>query len=319
MVSIVNREGESSDLLESELWCHAVETQFGGVETTLAESEGLPWGALSGNQLGVVGAFQMSGPPQVFRRSASAIKRFQIDLLKVCIQLTGRAVLHQDGREIELGPGDLAIYDTARPYEMRLDGTWSCEVLTLPRTSLALPWRAVALAMERAFRTDVGAGAVLTNLVSAMTVHPPLQHERAAAEMGDAGLHLLAGTLVQDGSVLRADPIDDIRLRVMAYIRNRLSDPQLTHASVASAHHLSPRSLDRLFAEEPYTVVGYIRHLRLAAVHRELSDPVAFPSSISGIAARWGFHNPAHFARIFKDTYGKSASQVRSEGLQASS
>jgi transcriptional regulator GlxA family with amidase domain len=52
---------------------------------------------------------------------------------------------------------------------------------------------------------------------------------------------------------------------VMAYIDRRLADPRLSRASIAAAHRMSPRTLDRLFGGLPWSVSGYIRQARPAA------------------------------------------------------
>ncbi|WP_353961662.1 helix-turn-helix domain-containing protein [Streptomyces sp. NBC_01669] len=53
--------------------------------------------------------------------------------------------------------------------------------------------------------------------------------------------------------------------------------------------------------------------VRLEAVRRELEDAGSAHSTISEIAARWGFQDSAHFARLIRETYGLSASQLRSQ------
>jgi AraC-binding-like domain len=53
-------------------------------------------------------------------------------MVKVCVPLHGRATVHQDDREIVLLPGQLGLYDIGRPYELRLEGSWSCAVLAPP-------------------------------------------------------------------------------------------------------------------------------------------------------------------------------------------
>jgi hypothetical protein len=73
------------------------------------------------------------------------------DPLKICIQRAGRTVLHQGEVTLSLEPGELAVYDTGRPYALRLEGAWSCTVMTVPRDALPVPQRALAGAMRRSF------------------------------------------------------------------------------------------------------------------------------------------------------------------------
>ena len=74
-----------------------------------------PRGSFSGLRLGPVGVFTVSGTPQVVRRTTSAVRKSPGDLIKVCVQLPGRATVHQGRHEVCLDPGELAVYDTGRP------------------------------------------------------------------------------------------------------------------------------------------------------------------------------------------------------------
>jgi hypothetical protein len=77
------------------------------------DNEPTPRGSLSGVRLGPVGMFTVSGTPQVVQRTTSAVRRSPGDLIKVCVQLHGRATVQQGSHEVALGPGDLAAADAA--------------------------------------------------------------------------------------------------------------------------------------------------------------------------------------------------------------
>ena len=137
----------------------------------------------------------------------------------------------------------------------------------------------------------------------------------AAVKLGEAGSTLLAGTLLDDGSLAGTDAADSLRAHVVAYVRAYLSDPRLSRSSIAAAHHMSPRTLDRLFTGEPWSVSGLIRHERLEAVRRDLADPLLSGRSVAALAARWCFFDAAHFSRVFRQHYGYPPSRARSAGL----
>src|SRR4029450_11706979 len=71
-------------------------------------------------QLGAVQVSEVTATPLLVERTAPLISRTDGDFFKVNLQLTGSCLLTQDGREAPLRPGDFAIYDTTRPYAMRL-------------------------------------------------------------------------------------------------------------------------------------------------------------------------------------------------------
>jgi transcriptional regulator GlxA family with amidase domain len=69
---------------------------------------------------------------------------------------------------------------------------------------------------------------------------------------------------------------------------------------------------NRLFADQPWSVGGLIRHERLEAVRRDLEDPLLRHRSVAALAARWCFFDAAHFSRVFRQHYGYPPSQTRS-------
>jgi AraC-like DNA-binding protein len=99
--------------------------------------------------------------------------------------------------------------------------------------------------------------------------------------------------------------------RVQRFINDRLGDPGLTAELVAATHHVSLRSLQRLFQAHGTTVAGWIRDQRLDRCRRDLHDPGLAARAVSRIAARWGFSDPAHFSRVFKHAYGVSPARFR--------
>jgi AraC-like DNA-binding protein len=98
--------------------------------------------------------------------------------------------------------------------------------------------------------------------------------------------------------------------QMLAYIEMELSDPALGPASIARRHGCSVRALHALFASHDTTVAGEIRQRRLEHCRQTLG--LAEPDSISALALRWGFSDPAHFSKLFKSTYGVSPRLYRS-------
>jgi AraC-like DNA-binding protein len=100
-------------------------------------------------------------------------------------------------------------------------------------------------------------------------------------------------------------------LQIRAFIEERLGDPGLTTSTVAAAHHVSKRYVQALFREDNTTVAGWIRARRLERCHRNLGDPRLDSRPVQAIAANWGFADPAHFSRVFRDAYGMPPAAFR--------
>ncbi len=80
---------------------------------------------------------------------------------------------------------------------------------------------------------------------------------------------------------------------------------------IAVALNCSKRHLYNAFADEPQTLASYIQHLRLDACLRELQQVGPGARAITDIALHWGFNNPSHFSRVFRELTGQSPSEFR--------
>ena len=314
MPSTMTKRSAGEVAATAEAWREELGTAFGRLTPEPLEPRS-PAGRMTGTHLGALVAYHVSGTPQVVRRTPGAVRQVPIDLLKICVQLTGRATVHQDGNEVAIEPGHMAIYDTGRPYQLRLEQQWACAVLAFPRDALGLPEHVLAAAMTHPYSLGDGPGAVLAGFVASAVGRDDPAYLAAANRLGEAGLHLVAGTL-SAGRVPSGDgAADALRMQVLTYIRAHLSDPELTHARVAAAHHMAPRTLHRLFEHEPYTVTDYIRSRRLEAVMRDLADPLLAHRSIAALAAHWCFTGQAHFTRAFHARYGVTPSAARRRAI----
>lgn len=92
--------------------------------------------------------------------------------------------------------------------------------------------------------------------------------------------------------------------RICQTIEAMLSDPNLTLASVAAEHGVSPRYLQKLFASAGQAFTQYVRTRRLERCKADLLSPLHSQLSISEICFRWGFNGSAHFSHAFHDQYG---------------
>jgi len=158
-----------------------------------------PSGRLQGLELGGAAVFKVSGSPQSVRRTTSATRHSPADMLKVCVQLHGRATVHQDDREIVLDPGQFAVYDMGRPYALRLEGTWACAVMAVRRDLIEIPDARLHIAMKRAYSSVYGLGLVLSQFITSTVSQLDSVEAAAARNLGEAGACLLAGSLAGDG------------------------------------------------------------------------------------------------------------------------
>jgi AraC-like DNA-binding protein len=232
---------------------------------------------------------------------------------KLNLQLEGTGLLIQDNREAVLRPGDLAIYDTNRPYTLAFEEQARMMVVMFPHDSLSLPpdyvgqLSAVRLAGRHGLTSIVGP--FITQLAGNLEALSGPSGSRLAANTLD-----LVSTMLHSELDLAPDSMKPQMLlatSVREYIDANLADPQLSPASIAAAHFISTRHLHNVFHESGTTVASWIRSRRLERVRRDLRDPLHSGTSVGAMAARWGFLDAAHFSRTFRDAFGESPSDWR--------
>jgi AraC-like DNA-binding protein len=89
-------------------------------------------------------------------------------------------------------------------------------------------------------------------------------------------------------------------LRIQEFIDHHLGDPDLSPGMVAAAHHISTRTLHKLFEAEEHTIAASIRRSRLERCRQDLLDPGLLNCPVGAVGARWGFRDAAGFSRAFR-------------------
>ena len=228
------------------------------------------------------------------------------------MQLSGRGVISQAGRNAVLSPGDFAIYDATRPYSLSFDNPFTQIVLQFPRQLLID--RKIDLEQAVAQRSIRGTG--LTDVVSSMATTLESNREELPVEvqmrMGMQLVDCIASALSVDGYGEAPLPIERSAQQrvVLDHVAARLGDFDLSVASVANALGRSSRSLQQLFSGG-VGLSARIRTMRLQRAADALVNPLLAHQSISRIGADNGFGDPATFSRAFKREFGYSPSDLR--------
>ena len=94
--------------------------------------------------------------------------------------------------------------------------------------------------------------------------------------------------------------------RIMLYIKHHLKDSRLTPAVIARHHSISTRTLYNLWSGQDTSLCQWIMAERLEAARADIADAVAGADTMAVIAHRWGFSDPTHFSRRFREAYDMS-------------
>jgi AraC-like DNA-binding protein len=279
-------------------------------------------GQMTARRYGQVSVASVMSSTCVSRRTPRLINRSDPDAVQVMLVTRGVTGVAQNGNESELRPGDLAIYTTWQPFTMHATADDSGHVAgvtaLVPRDRLPVPVRTIEQLTGRPISGREGCGALLANLLSGLASQSAALTGRAA-QLACPLTDLLTATLDTVVDQQRVLPSDTVRhalfAQINAFIRCRLGEPGLTPSMIAEAHHISTRTLHRLFESRDDTVTGLIQRSRLDRCRRDLADPGLRHQSIQDIAARWGFRSPAHFNRRFRSATGTTPGHYRRSHL----
>ncbi|MCS5498341.1 helix-turn-helix domain-containing protein [Cnuibacter physcomitrellae] len=277
------------------------------------------WGRLRTVDVTDVHVSEITATAHQVLRTPELIAAGDPQFYKASLLLSGSGLLVQDGRECVLEPGDLAIYDTDRPYSLLFREDIRMLVLMFPRAELGLPPDAVGQLTAHRFSSDDGLGAMIIPFLQRVSQNLERFGGVTGPRLVQTAMDLIT-TMFASELDLDADPGDSHQLlmqQIRRYIDSHLGAPDLGPARIAAAHYISTRHLHGLFREKGTTVSTWIREQRLERCRRDLLDPLTAHLPVGTIAARWGFFEAAHFSRVFKAAYDVSPSEIRNRPVRA--
>lgn len=275
------------------------------------------WGRLRTVDVEPVHVSEVSASPHLVERTSTLLAAPDPSYYKASLQVSGTGLLIQDGREAVLQPGDLAIYDTGRPYSLVFEEDMRMLVLMFPREHLGLPPDIVKQLTAHRFSSDDGLGAMIIPFLQNVSQNLDRVGGVTGPRLVQSAIDLIT-TMFASELDLEADPADSHQLlmqQIRRYIDLHLGQPELGPTQIAAAHYISIRHLHGLFREKGTTVSTWVREQRLEKCRRDLIDPLLAHLSVGSVAARWGFVDAAHFSRIFKAAYDMAPSELRARTL----
>jgi len=260
---------------------------------------------------------EISATQHSVERTPELIARSDNSCFKLNLQLAGHGMLVQDGRETLLGPGELAIYSTSRPYTLAFDEEFRTLVVMFPKQLLGLP--ADVLSQLTAVRMSgrEGVGSMVVPFLGHLAGNISSLKGAAGVKLAHSAIDLIAAMFSEtlDVTHLTAAPHTMLRQNVLNYIEENLHSPDLSPPQIATAHFISTRHLHAIFSAQGETVSSWIRTRRLEYCRRDLMDPAYARRPVAVIAGRWGFTDAAHFSRMFKSAFGAAPSEYRQQHL----
>lgn len=229
------------------------------------------------------------------------------DLCFVNLQLDGLGRTTQRGHEQICARGDLAVVNTAEPFEIANGSDFSLYCFAVPRRLLP---RSFCDSPQLALSKTATGRALSRTLASYAEFCLA-----APAVFASGGAHLIE-LIAHAPDVLGEAPVTRMNAPVLLsmmldHIDRHSTDPDLDAASLAARFRCSERYVHRLFAATGRSVGEHINDRRVFVCARNLLDTGGRHKKIADIAFDAGFRDISHFNRIFKRSHGLAPRDFR--------
>ncbi|WP_182526505.1 helix-turn-helix domain-containing protein [Nocardioides dongkuii] len=265
-----------------------------------------PSGRMELVELGETRLFTARCSSMVMRRDRRTAGGASPEAVAVAVHGLGVGCHQMGSRQRRLRTGDVMVVDVTRPFDFSWTGLGSSTSLQVPTAALGLPLDLVQRAAPRLGRSP------LYDLVSRYLVELARDARRlddspTAPAVGAASLQLVRALISSalDDPPHAHDVLEQTLVaQVRAYVRQHLRDPELSADQVAAALSVSRRQLFRACSQAGLSLEQYVIAQRLEGARAELARPSSRPRSVASVAYSWGFKDPTHFTRRFRQAYG---------------
>jgi AraC-like DNA-binding protein len=246
-------------------------------------------------------------------RTPQMARTSEVPYLKIVAPWQGQAQVHQMQREAKADVGGWVIYDTTTAYEVANPSRVEHLIVMVPKDQAAQR----GLRLDGLMARRLGAGGISRVALEAMRntyLELPYMSDSAAQGAGDLIIDLVKLSLSElAGQETAMTQREALRDRIRQHVHKYLRDPDLSVDGIARTLNCSRRHLYNAFEGEGESVAAYIQRMRLEACIKDLQASTTKARAITDIAVSWGFGNPSHFSRVFKEHTGASPSDFRNQ------
>jgi len=232
----------------------------------------------------------------------------------VVYSFNGGATVRQGDDLTTTSEGDLLVLRNSTALQVTAHEGADVLVIRVPDDTVGPYRQSMTAAHGTAIPTRTGTASLVAHLLEGLAAQPDDYAPENPGRLAQHIVGLVALMCIDCGAGDAGRP--SLLQKAKDYIEVHLGDLDLAPDSVAWALNVSTRTLHRLFESEGLTISGWIRSRRLENCRVELGDNDYRALSVSGIGARWGLWDAAHFSRLFKSTYGLSPRAFREAALR---
>ena len=244
-------------------------------------------------------------------RIAHTISRAKLSehpFVKIHFQTYGLSYFEQDGRRIDVMPGDCLAYDVSCPHTIVSPALTRHEVVIVPKDLLQERGFRLAKMSPRKLSARSGTGRIAYDFVHATFDEASKLSPSNASGVADSLIDLLLLPLREADAMFDRVGPEAMYVRAQGFIREHLRDPDLSIDQISAALGCTKRYLHMLFSDRGMTVSDYIWNARLQNCRHELETQCG--KTITDVAFSWGFSSSSHFSRIFRKYFGVVPSSI---------
>jgi AraC-like DNA-binding protein len=269
-------------------------------------------GQVEARALGTLNRARLQSLPQRVAHGRREVSSSRGEFYFVNLQLSGRCLVRQGRRESIVERGRFAVVDTTEPYFFDFDADWRMLSFRVPHEQLRNRLSDPAVGTGIGIDATTGTGRVVSALMRSLWELDEATDSCAAAELEQSFCAVAAVAMTTAAGVLPGGraPHEDTRAAVLRFVAANLNDPDLSVSTVCRRFAISPRLLHKLFEQNTRPFAETVRTMRLDRCARLIADPHT-RASITEIAARHGYPDPASFSRAFRRQFGVAPRDLR--------
>ena len=287
-----------------------------GVRRLLSPTENTP---LRGAEQGIDASFrnvdfgglnvtEYRTSPMRDARTRQMMIRHPDDDLFILQLKSGRAMLSQAGKAVELRAGDLAMYDSGKEFVWDFPVEASMVIARLPRRQVVSKMPSVERLAARKIERSSPFSVMVGNTIEGALAFDCGVSEFNMSRYGHTVTDTLA-TYLELG--LNPPHYNDrshaVLARAKELLLENLDNSTFDFSELADRLNASARTICRAFASENTTASRWLWHKRAERAYDLIASGLQVP--VSEIALRCGYSDFSHFSRSFKKAHNATPSE----------
>ncbi|MDC7241713.1 MAG: helix-turn-helix domain-containing protein [Spirochaetales bacterium] len=245
-------------------------------------------------------------------RSSHQIGKEDFAYYSILTVQKGCETISRRGEDQEITSGDIYLWDSSEALSFQSFTSIEKRTLFVEKDFMEKLFPQIGQMVGKVFNGKHGLGPFIHSNLTTLSSQLDLIDDNSVSLITDTTLELLTTWLNR----LHPSSVSDYRMKlyneILSYIKQNLDDSKLTPREIAMTFNMSLRSLHSLFSSCGTSISKMIREMRLEQCRQEILLYSDSGKTITEIALRWGFNDPAHFSKCFKAVYKMSPSHYLS-------